>query len=191
MTETRDVVGVRFKRRGKIYYFDPKDAEPALDGGVIVETSRGVEYGYVAMERKAIEAEDVVGELKPILRIATEDDDRRHLSNRNLAREAMVVCEEKIKEHGLKMRLISAEYTFDNSKLLFYFTADGRVDFRRLVRDLAAIFRTRIELRQIGVRDEAKLLGGIGICGRECCCASFLGDFPPYPLTWQRIRAFP
>lgn len=186
MTETRDVVGVRFKRRGKIYYFDPKDAEPALDGGVIVETARGVEYGYVAMERKAIQAEDVVGELKPIVRIATEDDEQRHRTNRNLAREAMVVCAEKIKEHGLKMRLISAEYTFDNSKLLFYFTADGRVDFRRLVRDLAAIFRTRIELRQIGVRDEAKLLGGIAICGRECCCASFLGDFSPVSINMAK-----
>lgn len=186
MTETRDVVGVRFKRRGKIYYFDPKDAAPAVDEGVIVETARGVEYGYVAIERKAVEEESIVGELKPIIRTATEDDERRNAANRNLAREAMAVCEDKIREHGLKMHLINAEYTFDNSKLLFYFTADGRVDFRGLVRDLASIFRTRIELRQIGVRDEAKLVGGIGICGRECCCTTFLGDFVPVSINMAK-----
>lgn len=186
MTETRDVVGVRFKRRGKIYYFDPKDAAPAADAGVIVETARGVEYGYVAIERKTVEKESIVGELKPIIRTATEDDERRHGANRNLAREAMAVCEDKIREHGLKMHLINAEYTFDNSKLLFYFTADGRVDFRGLVRDLASIFRTRIELRQIGVRDEAKLVGGIGICGRECCCTTFLGDFAPVSINMAK-----
>ena len=186
MTETRDVVGVRFKRRGKIYYFDPKNAAPAVDEGVIVETARGVEYGYVAIERKAVEEESIVGELKPIIRTATEDDERRNAANRNLAREAMAVCEDKIHEHGLKMHLINAEYTFDNSKLLFYFTADGRVDFRGLVRDLASIFRTRIELRQIGVRDEAKLVGGIGICGRECCCTTFLGDFTPVSINMAK-----
>ena len=186
MTETRDVVGVRFKRRGKIYYFDPKDAAPAADEGVIVETARGVEYGNVAIERKAVEEESIVGELKPIIRMATEDDERRNAANRNLAREAMAVCEDKIREHGLKMHLINAEYTFDNSKLLFYFTADGRVDFRGLVRDLASIFRTRIELRQIGVRDEAKLVGGMGICGRECCCTTFLGDFVPVSINMAK-----
>ncbi|MDY3118116.1 MAG: stage 0 sporulation family protein [Peptoniphilus sp.] len=182
----KEVVGVRFKRRGKIYYFDPKEARPKRDEGVIVETARGVEYGYVAIERKTVEADSIVGELKPLIRCATEDDRRRHQANRNLAREAMVVCEEKIREHGLKMHLTGAEYTFDNSKLLFYFTADGRVDFRSLVRDLASIFRTRIELRQIGVRDEAKIVGGLGICGRECCCASFLGDFSPVSINMAK-----
>ncbi|MDQ0508333.1 cell fate regulator YaaT (PSP1 superfamily) [Peptoniphilus ivorii] len=173
----KDVVGVRFKERGKIYYFAPHGEALAVGDAVIVETARGIEYGYVAIAHKTVADDNVIGDLKPVLRIATEADRDRYIANRNLAREALLICEKKVAEHGLDMHLISSEYTFDNSKLLFYFTADERVDFRRLVRDLAAIFRTRIELRQIGVRDEAKMIGGIGGCGRECCCSSYLTEF--------------
>lgn len=182
----REVIGVRFKRHGKIYYFDPGNLSPEEGRAVIVETSRGIEYGFVALARRSVSAEDVIGELKPVIRIADKDDRDRWIANRNLAREALLVCRDKIKEHGLEMHLVGSEYTFDNSKLLFYFTADDRVDFRSLVRDLAAIFRTRIELRQIGVRDEAKMIGGLGPCGRECCCASFLNKFHPVSINMAK-----
>ncbi|MDD7363162.1 MAG: stage 0 sporulation family protein [Peptoniphilus sp.] len=182
----REVVGVRFKPHGKVYYFDPAGYSPAVGEAVIIETSRGIEYGFTAIEKRSVEASEIVGELKPIIRIADREDTDRWITNRNLAREALLVCEDKVKEHGLEMRLIDSEYTFDNSKLLFYFTADDRVDFRKLVRDLASIFRTRIELRQIGVRDEAKLIGGVGPCGRECCCASFLSEFHPVSINMAK-----
>lgn len=181
-----EVVGVQFKEKGKIYYFSPQDIKVEKDQAVIVETARGLEYGYIAIPTKEIHESEVKGELKNIIRVATEEDKAQHLKNRNLAREALVVCQEKVKSHNLEMRLISSEYTFDNSKLLFYFTAEGRVDFRDLVRDLASVFRTRIELRQIGVRDEAKLLGGIGSCGRECCCSSFLSEFAPVTIKMAK-----
>lgn len=187
MTDTkREVIGVRFKRRGKVYYFDPGEWRPEIDQAVIIETSRGTEYGFTATKCQEVAEEEIVGELKPVVRIATQEDEDRFITNRNLARQALLVCEEKVKEHGLDMRLTSAEYTFDNSKLLFYFTADDRVDFRRLVRDLASVFKTRIELRQIGVRDEAKIVGGLGPCGRECCCASFLTDFHPVSINMAK-----
>lgn len=187
VTDTkREVIGVRFKRRGKVYYFDPGEHAPEIDEAVIIETSRGTEYGFTATERQEVEEEEIVGELKPILRIATREDEDRYIANRNLARQALIVCEKKVEEHGLDMRLVSSEYTFDNSKLLFYFTSDDRVDFRRLVRDLASVFKTRIELRQIGVRDEAKIVGGLGPCGRECCCSSFLTEFHPVSINMAK-----
>ena len=155
------VSGVRFKKNGKIYYFDPMDVEPKVDDNVIVETARGVEYGTVVINKEVDESE-LVSELKPIFRVATEEDEKIQLQNRNNAREALMVCQDKSIEHGLDMKVQGCEYTFDRGKLLFYFTADGRVDFRDLVRDLASIFRTRIELRQIGVRDEAKMVGALG-----------------------------
>lgn len=181
-----EVVGVRFKPKGKIYYFSPQGLEVDLEMPVIVETSRGIEYGYIAINSRQIDESEVHGELKNVLRIAAEEDHIQHIENRNAAKEALLVCQEKIKEHKLEMRLISSEYTFDKSKLIFYFTADGRVDFRELVRDLAAVFRTRIELRQIGVRDEAKVLGGLGSCGRECCCSSFLTEFSPVTIKMAK-----
>lgn len=181
-----EVVGVRFKEKGKIYYFSPQGLEIEKDAPVIVETARGLEYGYAVVPPKEIEETEVHGELKNVIRLATEDDYSRHIDNRNLAREALLICQEKIQNHNLEMRLISSEYTFDNSKLLFYFTAEGRVDFRDLVRDLASVFRTRIELRQIGVRDEAKILGGLGMCGRECCCHSFLSEFAPVTIKMAK-----
>ncbi|MCD1147888.1 stage 0 sporulation family protein [Peptoniphilus sp. KCTC 25270] len=181
-----EVIGVRFKPHGKIYYFSPQDFEIEQDTPVIVETSRGIEYGITAIAPREVPKEEIHGELKNVLRIATEEDKAQYIDNRNRAKEAMLICQEKVKEHNLEMRLISSEYTFDNSKLLFYFTAEGRVDFRALVRDLAAIFRTRIELRQIGVRDEAKLLGGLGCCGRETCCSSFLSEFAPVSIKMAK-----
>lgn len=187
MTDSkREVIGVRFKRRGKVYYFDPGDHRPEMDEAVIIETSRGTEYGFTATECREVEEEEIVGELKPVIRIATREDEDRFIANRNLARQALMVCEQKVEEHGLDMRLVSSEYTFDNSKLLFYFTSDDRVDFRRLVRDLASVFKTRIELRQIGVRDEARIVGGLGPCGRECCCASFLTEFHPVSINMAK-----
>mgnify|MGYP000845055500 CR=1 FL=1 len=173
------VVGIRFQRAGKIYYFDPLDYDLETAMHVIVETARGVEMGTVLIPPKEVDDDKVVQPLKPVIRIATDDDEKVIEKNKEKEAEAYVICKEKIAKHGLDMKLVAAEYTFDNNKLLFYFTADGRIDFRELVKDLASVFRTRIELRQIGVRDETKMLGGIGICGRELCCRSYLTDFVP------------
>ncbi|MDO5301094.1 MAG: stage 0 sporulation family protein [Tissierellia bacterium] len=181
-----EVIGVQFKKQGKIYYFHPQDLELPLGTEVIVETARGQELGRVISEKKEVAEEEIKGSLMPILRIVNEEDQRQHLKNKNDARLALAICEEKIRHHKLEMELISSEYTFDRSKLLFYFSANHRVDFRELVRDLAAEFRTRIELRQIGVRDEAKLLGGIGCCGRVCCCTSFLSEFAPVTIKMAK-----
>ncbi|OLO27459.1 stage 0 sporulation protein [Alkalihalophilus pseudofirmus] len=180
------VVGVRFKKAGKIYYFSPGEFELPNGEWVIVETSRGVEYGRVVIERKEVGENDVVLPLKQVLRIADEKDKLIVHENKEAAKKAFNVCQEKIIEHQLDMKLVDVEYTFDRNKVLFYFTADGRIDFRELVKDLAAIFRTRIELRQIGVRDEAKMLGGIGPCGRILCCSSFLGDFEPVSIKMAK-----
>ena len=180
------IIGVRFRNMGKIYYFGPKDLDIAIGDHVIVETARGTEYGNVVMAPKEVPDEQVIQPLKSVIRLATPDDDDRAMRNREMERDAYKTCQEKIKKRGLDMKLVEAEYTFDNSKLLFYFTADGRVDFRDLVKDLAAVFRTRIELRQIGVRDETKMLGGIGICGRELCCKSYLSDFAPVSIKMAK-----
>ena len=180
------IVGIRFQRAGKIYYFDPADYELEVPMHVIVETARGVEMGTVLIPPKEVEDDSVVQPLKPVIRIATEEDERVVQRNREREKEAFVICKEKIAKHGLEMKLVNAEYTFDNNKLLFYFTADGRIDFRELVKDLASVFRTRIELRQIGVRDETKILGGIGICGRELCCKSYLADFIPVSIKMAK-----
>lgn len=181
-----DVVGVRFKKAGKIYYFDPGDFEIPKDEFVIVETARGVEFGRVVITRKQVEEHDVVLPLKKVLRIADSKDRLIVDENKKAAAEAYEVCGQKVEEHELDMKLIDVEYTFDRNKVIFYFTADGRVDFRELVKDLAAIFRTRIELRQIGVRDEAKMLGGIGPCGRMLCCSTYLGDFEPVSIKMAK-----
>lgn len=180
------VIGVRFRDAGKIYYFDPKDLSISRGDQVIVETARGVEMGTVLTGPKEVKEEEVVSPLKPVQRIATEEDQKRAKRNKEKEKEALKICEEKIKKHKLEMKLVDAEYTFDNNKLLFYFTADGRIDFRELVKDLAAVFRTRIELRQIGVRDETKMMGGIGICGRELCCKTFLSDFAPVSIKMAK-----
>ena len=171
------VVGVRFKKAGKIYYFDPADMNIQKDTYVVVETARGIEFGECVIGIKEINGNDIVSPLKSVLRIATNEDIEKHFKNKDKEKDAFDICLKKIQEHGLTMKLIDVEYTFDNNKVIFYFTADGRVDFRDLVKDLATIFKTRIELRQIGVRDEAKMLGGLGPCGRPMCCSSFLGDF--------------
>ncbi|WP_040206593.1 PSP1 domain-containing protein [Neobacillus jeddahensis] len=181
-----DVVGVRFKKAGKIYYFDPGDLSIEKDDFVIVETVRGVEYGKAVIARKQVEEHDVVLPLKKVVRIADHKDRMIVEENKQAAEEAYQVCNEKVNEHQLDMKLVDVEYTFDRNKVIFYFTADGRVDFRELVKDLAAIFRTRIELRQIGVRDEAKMLGGIGPCGRMLCCSTFLGDFDPVSIKMAK-----
>ncbi|UAC48212.1 stage 0 sporulation family protein [Bacillus aquiflavi] len=181
-----NVVGVRFKKAGKIYYFDPGDLSIEKDIFVIVETVRGVEYGKVVIPPKQVGENDVVLPLKSVLRIADQKDRLIVNENKHAAKEAYEVCCEKISEHQLDMKLVDVEYTFDRNKVIFYFTADGRVDFRELVKDLAAIFRTRIELRQIGVRDEAKMLGGIGPCGRMLCCSTFLGDFDPVSIKMAK-----
>lgn len=180
------VVGVRFKKAGKIYYFDPGDLEVETDSFVIVETTRGVEYGKAVIGSKMVDDSDVVLPLKKVLRLATSEDRIQVETNRQEAKEALEICTEKVDEHALDMKLVDVEYTFDRNKIIFYFTADGRVDFRNLVKDLAAIFRTRIELRQIGVRDEAKMLGGIGPCGRMLCCSTFLGDFEPVSIKMAK-----
>ncbi len=180
------IIGVRFRNMGKIYYFDPKDFDISRGDHVIVETARGIEYGTVVLEPKEVPDEKVVQPLKQVIRMASVEDDDRVTGNREREKEAYRVCQEKIRKRNLEMKLVEAEYTFDNSKLLFYFTADGRVDFRELVKDLAAVFRTRIELRQIGVRDETKILGGIGICGRELCCKSYLTDFIPVSIKMAK-----
>lgn len=181
-----DVVGVRFKKAGKIYYFDPDELAIAKMDNVIVETARGIEYGQVVIGRKQVEDSDVVLPLKKVIRVADENDDIQVTENKKMASEAFGICQEKIAEHNLEMKLVDVEYTFDRNKIIFYFTADGRIDFRELVKDLASIFRTRIELRQIGVRDEAKMLGGIGPCGRILCCSSFLGDFEPVSIKMAK-----
>ena len=168
------IVGVRFRNAGKVYYFDPKNYKIRPSDHVIVETARGIEYGTVVGKVREVEEEKVVQPLKPVIRVATQEDDARAKKNRAKEKDAMRICLEKIRKHGLEMKLIDTEYTFDNNKVLFYFTADGRIDFRELVKDLAAVFKMRIELRQIGVRDETKILGGIGICGRALCCSTFL-----------------
>ncbi|NMD72172.1 stage 0 sporulation family protein [Bacillus sp. DNRA2] len=181
-----DVVGVRFKKAGKIYYFDPGDLPIEKDQFVIVETVRGVEYGKVVTGRKQVDEQDVVLPLKKVLRLADQKDKLIVEENKQAAKEAYEVCCSKVNEHQLDMKLVDVEYTYDRNKVIFYFTADGRVDFRELVKDLAAIFRTRIELRQIGVRDEAKMLGGIGPCGRMLCCSTFLGDFDPVSIKMAK-----
>ena len=171
------IVGIRFRNVGKIYYFDPKNYKMKIGDHVIVETARGVEFGRVVLGPKEVGEDEVVHPLKEVLRVATQADEDREKQNRLKEKDAFKICQKKIREHGLEMKLIDAEYTFDNNKVLFYFTADGRIDFRELVKDLAAIYKTRIELRQIGVRDEVKRIGGNGVCGRELCCCSFLSDF--------------
>lgn len=180
------VVGVRFKEAGKIYYFDPHDLELETGEYAIVETSRGVEYGKIVVGPKEVPDEDIVSPLKKVIRKATKEDAEKVADNQKKESKAFDICLEKINEHGLPMKLIDVEYTFDNSKVIFYFTAEGRVDFRELVKDLAAIFRTRIELRQIGVRDEAKMIGGLGPCGRPLCCKSFLGEFEPVSIKMAK-----
>ena len=181
-----EVIGVRFKEVGKVYYFDPNGIQMKKGDMAIVETARGVECGEVAMENREIEDKDIVHPLKKMIRKATQGDLKKVEENRKKERHAFEICEKKILDHKLEMKLVDVEYTFDNNKILFYFTADGRVDFRELVKDLASVFRTRIELRQIGVRDEAKMLGGLGICGRPFCCASFLGEFQPVSIKMAK-----
>ncbi|MEK3719551.1 MULTISPECIES: PSP1 domain-containing protein [Paenibacillus] len=180
------VVGVRFKKAGKIYYFDPIDLPVDKDSAVIVETARGIEYGKVVIGKRTVKESDVVLPLKKVIRIADYTDAQLVEDNKSAAKNAFALCQEKIKDHQLKMKLVDVEYTFDRNKIIFYFTAEGRVDFRELVKDLAGVFRTRIELRQIGVRDEAKMLGGIGPCGRILCCSSFLGDFEPVSIKMAK-----
>ena len=180
------VIGIRFRTAGKIYYFDPKDIELKRGDHVIVETARGVEYGTVVMPPSELKDKEFNSPLKPVTRKATAEDSEKEKKNREKEREAFKICKEKIAKHGLEMKLIDAEYTFDNNKVLFYFTADGRVDFRELVKDLASVFKTRIELRQIGVRDEARMLGGLGICGYPYCCKQFLDDFQPVSIKMAK-----
>lgn len=181
-----NVVGVRFKKAGKIYYFDPGDFKITDQDAVIVETARGVEFGQVVIGPREVPRNKVVLPLKTVQRIATEEDKKQVIVNENKEKEAFDICEQKITAHNLPMKLIEVEYTFDVNKIIFYFTAEGRIDFRELVKDLAAVFRTRIELRQIGVRDEAKLMGGVGCCGRSLCCATFLGDFEPVSIRMAK-----
>lgn len=180
------VIGVRFRTAGKIYFFSPGKFEVKRGDQVIVETARGVEFGNVVMGPKEVKDEEITQPLKTVIRLATEDDRRVEEKNRKKEKEAFQICLEKIHKHGLEMKLIDAEYTFDNNKVLFYFTADGRIDFRELVKDLASVFKTRIELRQIGVRDETKILGGIGICGRELCCHAHLSEFVPVSIKMAK-----
>lgn len=180
------IIGVRFRNVGKIYYFNPKSFQMKPGDHVIVETARGVEYGTVVLGPKEVEDRQVVQPLKDVIRMATQKDDAKEESNRKKEKEAYQVCVKKIRAHQLEMKLIDVEYTFDNNKILFYFTADGRIDFRELVKDLAAIFKTRIELRQIGVRDETKILGGIGICGRPLCCHTYLSEFAPVSIKMAK-----
>lgn len=182
------VVGVKFKSAGKVYYFDPDEHELSLGQHVIVETARGMEYGTVSLEPSEVNESELVAPLKKIIRIANEEDDIRHEENTKKKEKALKLCQEKIDKHGLVMKLIDVEYTFDNSKVIFYFTADGRVDFRELVKDLAVVFKMRIELRQIGVRDEAKMMGGIGACGRSLCCNSWLAEFEPVSIKMAKVQ---
>ena len=181
-----EVIGVRFRTAGKIYFFNPKEFQVKSGDHVIVETARGIEFGSVVSERSQVKEKCIGDELKPVLRIATKEDEERAAKNREKEKEAYKICLDKIKEHKLDMKLVSTEYTFDNNKVLFYFTADGRIDFRELVKDLASVFKTRIELRQIGVRDETKIKGGIGICGRSLCCNTFLSEFVPVSIKMAK-----
>ena len=180
------VIGVRFRKAGKIYFFDPAGLKVEQGNNVIVETARGVEYGSVVIGPRDVEESKIVQPLKAVIRIATPEDDEIEHKNRQKEKEAFGICLEKIKKHGLEMKLIDSEYTFDNNKVLFYFTADGRIDFRELVKDLASVFKTRIELRQIGVRDETKIVGGIGICGRALCCHTYLSEFAPVSIKMAK-----
>ncbi|KAB1436613.1 PSP1 domain-containing protein [Candidatus Galacturonibacter soehngenii] len=180
------IIGVRFRAAGKIYFFDPKNFDINVGDHVIVETARGIEYGAVVIGPREVEDSKVVQPLKDVIRVSTCEDDEVEANNKIKEKEAFKICLEKIKKHGLEMKLIDAEYTFDNNKVLFYFTADGRIDFRELVKDLAAVFKTRIELRQIGVRDETKILGGIGICGRPLCCHTHLSEFAPVSIKMAK-----
>ena len=180
------VIGVRFRNAGKIYYFDPAGREIHTGDHVIVETARGIEYGYVVLGSREVPDDKVVQPLKSVLRMASKEVEEVELKNHEKEKEAFRICKEKIRKHGLQMKLIDAEYTFDNNKVLFYFTADGRIDFRELVKDLASVFKTRIELRQVGVRDETKIVGGIGICGRPLCCHSYLSEFIPVSIKMAK-----
>ena len=180
------IIGVRFRNAGKIYYFDPKKLPIKKGDHVIVETARGIEYGSVVADAREVTDDQVVQPLKPVIRIANADDNARAQRNKEKEKEAFRICLEKIRKHKLEMKLIDTEYTFDNHKVLFYFTADGRIDFRELVKDLASVFKTRIELRQIGVRDETKVVGGVGICGRELCCHTFLSEFAPVSIKMAK-----
>ena len=180
------IIGVRFRNAGKIYYFDPKKLPIKKGDHVIVETARGIEYGSVVADAREVTDDQVVQPLKPVIRIANADDNARAQRNKEKEKEAFRICLEKIRKHKLEMKLIDTEYTFDNNKVLFYFTADGRIDFRELVKDLASVFKTRIELRQIGVRDETKVVGGGGICGREVCCHTFLSEFAPVSIKMAK-----
>ena len=181
-----EVVGIRFKKAGKVYYFDPDGLKIEEGQCAIVETARGVEFGSVVKGNTLVKDEEVFQPLKKVMRVATEEDKKQEEEDKIKEQEAFVICEEKINKHNLEMKLVDVEITFDHNKLIFYFTSDGRVDFRELVKELAAVFRTRIELRQIGVRDEAKMLNGIGICGRSLCCATFLGDFTPVSIKMAK-----
>ena len=180
------VIGVRFRRAGKVYYFSPGKLEVKAGQHVIVETARGTEYGHVVMGNREVDDSKVIQPLKSVLRMATPEDEATEKANRQKEKEAFKICLEKIRKHELQMKLIDAEYTFDNNKVLFYFTADGRIDFRELVKDLASVFKTRIELRQIGVRDETKSMGGVGICGRALCCHSYLSEFIPVSIKMAK-----
>jgi cell fate regulator YaaT (PSP1 superfamily) len=181
-----NVIGVRFRRAGKVYFFDPAGYDIKQGDNVIVETARGIEYGHVVLGPRDVEDDKIIQPLKPVIRQATEEDDAIEKRNKEKEKEAFHICLEKIKKHGLEMKLIDSEYTFDNNKVLFYFTADGRIDFRELVKDLASVFKTRIELRQIGVRDETKIVGGIGICGRPLCCHTHLSEFAPVSIKMAK-----
>lgn len=181
-----NVIGVRFRRAGKIYFFDPAQLDIEVGQHVIVETARGVEYGDVVLSKRQMEEDKIIAPLKTVIRIATPEDDEMQAANKAKEKKAFDICLEKIAKHGLEMKLIDAEYTFDNNKVLFYFTADGRIDFRELVKDLASVFKTRIELRQIGVRDETKVMGGVSICGRPLCCSSYMSDFIPVSIKMAK-----
>jgi cell fate regulator YaaT (PSP1 superfamily) len=181
-----DVIGVRFRKNGKIYFFSPNELNIEVGQNVIVETARGIEYGKVVLGKRTIKSEKVISTLKSVIRVATPEDDQIDQKNKEKSKEAFRICLEKIEKHNLAMKLIDCEYTFDNNKVLFYFTADGRIDFRELVKDLASVFKTRIELRQIGVRDETKIMGGIGICGRSLCCHTHLSEFIPVSIKMAK-----
>ena len=180
------VIGVRFKPVGKVYYFSPLKFEVKKGDKVIVETSRGIEYGEVVIEARELDDAEIIKPLKEVIRIATDEDHARYNENKSKEKSAMEICRKKVEKHNLEMNLVDAEYTFDGNKLLFYFTADGRIDFRELVKDLAIVFKTRIEMRQIGVRDESKLIGSVGVCGRNICCNQFLGDFVPVSIKMAK-----
>ena len=183
------VIGVRFRQAGKIYNFSPADFQVKVGDHVIVETARGIEYGSVVQEIREVADDKVIMPLKSVIRIATEEDDKKAIENNEKEKKAFKICKEKIAKHGLEMKLIETEYTFDNNKVLFYFTADGRIDFRELVKDLASVFKTRIELRQVGVRDETKMLGGVGICGRPLCCNTYLSEFIPVSIKMAKEQS--